>query len=146
MDFTGNSYRSIVDQEKFKVPDVGPSRRNATKIRIEDQQLKNRKWFSIVDRRTEKSSQDFAPTDSNQLGIYFSPVDVVNEDIMYSIADFNFDDFIGDPRDENKFNIKILRHLRKEYFKRYTNTNNFWDYLRILKFYDTSVFDTSKKV
>ena len=39
--FTDNSYRSVVDQEKFKVPDVGPRRRNATKIRIEDQQLKN---------------------------------------------------------------------------------------------------------
>ena len=91
------------------MPDVGPSRRNATKIRIEDYNIERhlRKWFIIVDRRTEKSSDDFAPTDSNQLGIYFSPVDVVNEDIMYSIADFNFDDFIGDPRDENKFNIKI---------------------------------------
>ena len=34
--FADNSYRSVVDQEKFKVPDVGPRRRNATKIRIED--------------------------------------------------------------------------------------------------------------
>ena len=100
----------------------------------------------FVDRRTEKSSDDFAPTDSNQLGIYFSPVDVVNEDIIYSIADFNFDDYIGDPRDENKFQYKDLRHLRKEYFKRYTNTNNFWDYLRILKFYDKSVFDSVKSL
>ena len=108
------------------------------KIRIEDTTLKTPAGSGslFVDRRTEKSSDDFAPTDSNQLGIYFSPVDVVNEDIMYSIADFNFDDFIGDPRDENKFQYKDLRHLRKEYFKRYTNTNNFWDYLRILKFYD----------
>ena len=29
--FADNSYRSVVDQEKFKVPDVGPRRRNATK-------------------------------------------------------------------------------------------------------------------
>ena len=40
--FADNSYRSIVDQEKFKVPDVGPRRRNATKIRIEDSSIKNR--------------------------------------------------------------------------------------------------------
>ena len=100
----------------------------------------------FVDRRTEKSSDDFAPIDSNQLGIYFSPVDVVNEDIMYSIADFNFDDFIGDPRDENKFQYKDLTHLRNEYFKRYTNTNNFFDYLRILSFYDKSVFDSVRSL
>ena len=85
-------------------------------------------------------------SNSNQLGIYFSPVDVVNEDIMYSIADFNFDDFIGDPRDENKFQYKDLTHLRNEYFKRYTNTNNFFDYLRILSFYDKSVFDSVKSL
>ena len=41
---------------------------------------------------------------------------------MYSIADFNFDDFIGDPRDEFKTFYKDLRDLRKEYFKRYDMT------------------------
>ena len=71
---------------------------------------------------------------------------MVNEDIMYSIADFNFDDFIGDPRDENKFQYKDLTHLRNEYFKRYTNTNNFFDYLRILSFYDKSVFDSVRSL
>ena len=147
--FADNSYRSIVDQEKFRVPDVGARRRNATKIRIEDSTIEKTPANSgslFVDRRTEKSSDDFAPTDSNQLGVYFSPVDVVNEDIMYSIADFNFDDFIGDPRDENKFQYKDLRHLRQEYFKRYTNTNNFFDYLRILTFYDKSVFESVKSL
>ncbi len=148
--FTKNAYRSLVDQEKLRVPDVGPNRRNATKIRIEDTTIKNTITGSgslLVDRRTEKSSQDdFAPIDSNQLGVYFSPVDVVNEDIMYSIADFNFDDFIGDPRDENKFQYKDLTHLRNEYFKRYTNTNNFFDYLRILSFYDKSVFDSIRSL
>jgi len=147
--FADNSYRSVVDQEKFKVPDVGPRRRNATKIRIEDSTIEKTPSNSgslFVDRRTEKSSDDFAPIDSNQLGIYFSPVDVVNEDIMYSIADFNFDDFIGDPRDENKFQYKDLTHLRNEYFKRYVNTNNFFDYLRILSFYDKSVFDSVRSL
>ena len=147
--FTKNAYRSLVDQEKLRVPDIGPNRRNATKIRIEDSSIKTDgagNGLLFVDQRTEKSSQDFAPIDSNRLGVYFSPVDVVNEDIMYSIADFNFDDFIGDPRDENKFQYKDLRHLRKEYFKRYTNTNNFFDYLRILSFYDKSVFDSVRSL
>ena len=147
--FADNSFRSVVDEEKIRVPVVGVRRRNATKIRIEDSFIptdeSGSKVLSVSDRK-EKSSDDFAPTDSNQLGIYFSPVDVVNEDIMYSIADFNFDDYIGDPRDENKIQYKDLHHLRKEYFKRYNNSNNFWDYLRILKFYDSSVFDSVKSL
>jgi len=145
--FANNSFRSIVDQEKLRIPDVGSRRRNATKIRIEDTTLPTDESGSkvlSVDKRNEKSSDDFAPNDSNQLGIYFSPIDVVNEDIIYSVADFNFDDYIGDPRDENKIQYKDLGHIRRQYFKRYNNSNNFWDYLRILKFYDSSVFDSVK--
>jgi hypothetical protein len=137
--FTGNFYRTLVDQEKLKVPNVGPSRRNATKIRIEDNTLKTGTALS-ADVRNEVSSQDFAPIDSNRLGVYFSPVDVVNEDIVYSIADLSLDDLIGDPRDEFKYSYRTLGNLQREYFKRYTQSNNFFDYLRILKFYDSSVF------
>ena len=135
--FTGNNFRSLVDQEQFRVPDVGPSRRNATKIRIEDNKLVGN--LSAV-QRAEKSSQDFAPIDSDKLGVYFSPTDVVNEDIVYSIADFNFDDYIGDPSDEFKQNYRTLKSLQIDYFKRYQNSNNFFDYLRLLTYYDTSVF------
>tara|TARA_Y100001937_G_scaffold128054_1_gene202255 strand:- start:2866 stop:6549 length:3684 start_codon:yes stop_codon:yes gene_type:complete len=137
--FTGNFFRTVVDQEKLKVPNVGPNRRNATKIRIEDNTLKTGTALS-PEVRNEVSSQDFAPIDSNKLGIYFSPVDVVNEDIVYSLADLSLDDLIGDPRDEFKYSYKTLGSLQREYFKRYTQSNNFFDYLRILKFYDSSVF------
>ena len=143
--FTGNFSRTLVDQEKVRVPSLGPTRRNATKIRIEDTFLppdKNGSGSLLVDKRREKSNDDFAPLDDHSLGVYFSPVDVVNEDIMYSIADFNFDDYIGDPRDESKPIYKDLKHLRREYFKRYDMTNNFFDYLRILQFYDSSLYDT----
>ena len=37
--FTGNFFRTLTDQEKLRVPNVGPNRRNATKIRIEDNSL-----------------------------------------------------------------------------------------------------------
>ena len=138
--FTGNKFRTVVDQAKLRVPNVGPSRRNATKIRIEDNTLKVGTSLS-PDVRNEKSSQDFAPIDSNKLGIYFSPTDVINEDIVHSIADLSLDDLIGDPRDEFKYSYRTLGKLQREYFKRYNSeTNNFFDYLRILSFYDSSVF------
>jgi len=137
--FTGNFYRTLVDQEKMRMPNVGPNRRNATKIRIEDNSLKVGTTLS-PDVRNEQSSQDFAPIDSNRLGVYFSPVDIVNEDIAYSIADLSFDDLIGDPRDEFEYSYRRLSKLQRDYFKRYNRSNNFWDYLRILSYYDSSVF------
>ena len=137
--FTGNFYKTLSDQEKMRVPNVGPNRRNATKIRIEDNTLKAGTALS-PEVRNEQSSQDFAPLDSNRLGVYFSPVDIVNEDIIYSIADLSFDDLIGDPRDEFEYSYRRLSKLQRDYFKRYNRSNNFWDYLRILSFYDSSVF------
>ena len=118
----------------MRVPNVGPSRRNATKIRIEDNTLKAGTALS-PEVRNEQSSQDFAPIDSNRLGIYFSPVDIVNEDIVYSIADLSFDDLIGDTRDEFKQSDRTLNKLQRDYFKRYNRSNKFWDYSRILSFY-----------
>ena len=147
--FTGNFSRTLVDQEKLRIPDIGPSRRSATKIRIEDNTIpKDDDGRRILgtNRRNEISSNDFAPIDSNKLGVYFSPTDVVNEDIIYSVADFNFDDYIGDPRDQFKREYNSLRDLRQEYFKRYHKTNNFFDYLRILSFYDSSVFTQVKEL
>ena len=141
--FTGNFSKTLVDMEQFRVPNVGPSRRNATKIRLENTTLTG---VLNPNRRREVSSYDTAPIDSNKLDVYFSPVDVVNEDIVYSIADFNFDDYIGDPRDEFKPTYKDLKNLRDEYFKRYSNSNNFWDYLRILSYYDSSVFTQLKQL
>jgi len=134
-----NNFRSIVDLEQLKVPNVGPQRRNATKIRIEDQQLGDR--LLSPETRAAASAYDLAPLDSNKVGIYFSPVDVVNEDIMYSLADFDFNDLVGDPRDEFELEFRGLEKAQREYWQKYSSPNNFWDYLRILKYYDSGIFD-----
>ena len=141
--FAGNSYRSLVDLEQLKVPNIGPSRRNATKIRLEGTSLTGPLSSNA---RREKSSQDFAPIDSNKLGVYFSPVDVINEDIMYSVADLNVDDEIGDPRDLYKPKYRGLEKKQRDYFKKYKNSNNFWDYMRLINYYDKSLWTQIKKL
>ena len=142
--FTGNFYKDLVDQEKLKIPNIG-TRRNATKIRLETNSLPQGANLS-PDIKQEESSQDFAPVDTNKLGVYFSPTDVINEDIIYTFADFNLDDQVGDPRDEFENNYRGLRYTKFNYFKRYRGSgNNFFDYLRILDFYDDSVFEVLKQ-
>ena len=133
-----NNFRSIVDLEQLKVPNIGPNRRNATKIRVEEQQLGG---VLSPETRVAKSAYDLAPLDSNKVGIYFSPVDVVNEDIMYSLADFDFDDLVGDPRDEFELDFRGLEKSQRDYWRKYSSPNNFWDYLRILQYYDSGLFD-----
>ena len=135
--FGGNNYRSLVDVEEMRIPNIGPSRRNATKIRIENTSLDGQLAYNV---RREKSSQDTAPVDSNKLGVYFSPADVINEDIMYSIADMNFDDYIGDPRDQYKYQYRGLEQQQRNYFKKYNSPNNFWDYMRLIDYFDNSIW------
>ena len=138
--FTGNFYKDLVDQEKVKIPNIG-IRRNATKIRLENNSLPENAQLD-PEQKQEVSSLDFAPLDSNKLGVYFSPTDVINEDIIYTFADFNFDNQIGDPRDEFEPFYRGLKQTRFDYFKRYRGAHNsFFDYLRILDFYDNSVFN-----
>jgi len=141
--FSGNSYRSLVDLEQVRVPNIGPTRRSATKIRLENNTLSGNLSHNI---RNEQSSQDFAPIDSNRLGVYFSPTDVVNEDIIYSLADLNIDQDIGDPRDQYQYSYRGLEETQRNYFRKYTKTNNFWDYMRLINFYDRSLWIQLKKL
>ena len=141
--FSGNPFRSLVDLEQLRVPNIGPQRRNATKIRIEATKLTGNLSPEI---RSEASSLDFAPIDSNKLGVFFSPTDVVNEDIMYSLADINLDNEIGDPRDQYADFYRGLDRVQRDYWKKYNRSNNFWDYMRIITFFDDSIWNQLRRM
>ena len=78
--------------------------------------------------------------------MFFSPTDVINRDIIESLADLDFDQEIGDPRDEQELFYRGLRKLSDSFFQKYKGTNNFWDYMRLIKYYDQAIFEQIKKV
>ena len=86
-----------------------------------------------------------APLDSNKLGVYFSPTDVINEDIIYSVANLDFDQYIGDPRDKYKHRYRTLENVATTYWQKYKSPNNFWDYIRLIRYYDSSLFEQLRK-
>ena len=98
------------------------------------------------DESVEKGELDTMPKDSNKLGVFFSPTDVINQDIIESIADLDIEEEIADPRDEKEFFYRGLRTLAESYFQKYTGTNSFWDYMRLIKYYDQAIFEQIKKV
>ena len=136
-------FRKLVDQMKAKTPNLGPNNRMENKVRVERQKLLG---SLSVDQRQELSAYDAAPVDSNKLGVYFSPADVINEDIILSVGDFDYDDYLGDPRDKYKLRYRGLDYAAEQYWKKYNSPNNFWDYIRLIRFYDTSVFDQIRKM
>jgi len=145
--FSGaNTFESVVDKTKTIIPNHGPNRRMATKIRIENNFLSGSGASLSVSKRADFSSNDYAPLDSPKLGIYFSPTDVINEDIVSSFANLDFNQFIGDPRDNFDEIYSSLKSVSDKYFQKYTGGNNFFDYIRIIKYYDQNIFKQLKKV
>ena len=144
-----NHFSSVIDEQKMKVPNLGPNRRTATKIRIEADTIDDLTMvtpkLSYTERITTPAYDD-QPIDSNKLGVFFSPSAVIDEDIILSFPDLDFNQYIGDPRDKYEDSYSGLRTARNLYWQKYSGPNNFWDYLRLLKYYDSSLYKQVKKL
>ena len=141
----GIFFRSVVDEQKTHIPSIGALRRTTNKIRIESNPIKNGQSLHRTIRAT-KSSYDTAPNDSNKVGIWFAPTDVINSDIINSVGNLNFEDYLGDPRDKEESGYRGLKYVADNYWKKYTSPNNFWDYMRMIKYYDQSLYPQLRKL
>ena len=141
-----NTFETVIDKTKTIVPNHGPNRRTATKIRIEDNYLSGSGAGLSISERYDYSSNDSSPLDSNKLGIFFSPTDVINEDIVQSFANLDFNELIGDPRDVFSEEYSELSREADKYFKKYTGNNNFFEYMSLIKKYDQNIFKQLKKI
>ena len=74
--------------------------------------------------------------------VAFSPQNEINDDINDTFGYFNMGDYIGDPRYIPSRNTSYtdLNILRDKYFEKYTSNYNIWDYVRLIKFFDNSLF------
>ena len=90
--------------------------------------------------------QDTYPSGSNPsinyLEIAFSPTDQVNDDIISQIGAFNLGEYIGDPRQisESGYSYPQLDALRDAYFTKYINSYDVNDFIRLISFFDNSLF------
>ena len=136
----------------MEYPDGGASRFSTNKIRFEDQYtLTNQKIsgsvgvdLSIKSRATKKAF-DQSPTDSNRVGLFFSPTKELNMDIAKTFGGLNIDNYIGDPSDDYKPNYKSLDNLRNYYFQRFDN-RDIYSYINLIKLYEKSMFEDLKKM
>lgn len=84
--------------------------------------------------------------DINYVEIAFSPQDEINNDIIDQFGYFNIGSYIGDPRDyfTTSSYYPDLNRLRDDYFLKYTHNYSIWDYIRLIEFYDNSLFKMIK--
>ncbi len=117
------------------------------KIRIENDTLPEGNTLSSFTSlsQTTDISQSYTPN-INYLEVAFSPQNEINEDIMDQIGFFDIGEYIGDPRlrSSSATSYPDLDDLRNNYFEKYTKNYNLKDFVRLIKFFDNSLFKMIK--
>jgi hypothetical protein len=81
---------------------------------------------------------------SNVIEIGFSPADELNRQISSSLGFFSIDNLIGNPSDQYSSTYSALDSQRNTYFSSYTGKHNIWEYIRLIKYYNNSLFKIVK--
>jgi hypothetical protein len=144
--FTGTQetqYTSKVETHYRQFPSLGANNPKSNKIRFESTKLDNN---LAPDRRATVSRYDKEQRDSNRLSIVFSPTDQLNKDISNQFGAYNFENFVGDPKDSTSNSYKSLDYARNEYFKKFARSNDIGKFIEIFSLYDYSVFEQVKQL
>lgn len=139
--FIPNTAVTFYDQ-----PAVGIQNAVSDKISVQSNTVYGATLSSLTSlQQNYPASQSFT-RDINYLEVGYSPQNEINEDIMDSMGYFNIGDYIGDPRQISSSNLSYpeLDSLRDSYFEKYTNSYDYQDYFRLIKFYDNSLFKLIK--
>ena len=75
----------------------------------------------------------------------FSPADSINAHITGTLGNFNIMQYMGDPSLQYSSSYTPLVTLGDNYFRTYyTQRYNVWDFIRLIKFYNNSLFKSIK--
>ena len=132
------NYTARTEEFAALSPNIGSGRFINNKIRLEDNELTG---DLNPRKRIELGGYDRAPNDSAKLGVYFSPLDAINNDITATYAGLDLGGKIGDPRDEFTDTYRDLTELQWQYFKKYKTPPQFNDFIRTVKQFDQSFFN-----
>jgi hypothetical protein len=143
----GTKTYSTVNREVYFLNQPAMGIRNVIndKIRIADtSDFGNVLSNQISIQQDYQISQSYTE-DINSLEVSFSPQDEINDDIIQSLGFSNIQEVFSDPRTIRSTGdfYDPLRALSEDYFKKYTK-GNIYDYLRLIKYFDNSLFKAIK--
>lgn len=143
--FTFESNYETIYQNQFVAGIQNPV---SEKIRIVNMDLPPGNTLSqyISIQQNSPATETFTK-DVNYLEAAFSPQDEVNDDIIAQLGFFNIGSYIGDPRQlilSSSNYYPDFNKLRDVYFSKYTHNYDLNDYIRLIKFYDNSLFKMIK--
>lgn len=131
----------------YDQPIAGIKNPISDKIRIENNNIPTGSVLSQYRSLSQTNSSNSTYTPGiNLLEVSFSPQNEINDDIMSQIGYLNLGEYIGDPklRSTSAQSYPDLDKLRNDYFQKYTKNYNLTDFIRLIKFFDNSLFKMIK--
>ena len=137
---SSQQWEEIVETHFLPTPDTVGISTTSEKVRIDE---------GIIDenilspsKKYETSTLDRQPPEYEDLGIFFSPTNEINEDIIYQLGSFRLDDYIGSPLPsaQTASQYNDLKTIKDIYFKRVTNKYNYGDYIKQIQYLDHTLF------
>ena len=120
----------------------------SSKIKIEDTVLPEENVLTPFRSLQQNYSVSESYTrDVNYVEVAFSPQNEINDDITSQLGYFNIGDYIGDPRqlvNTNASEYPDFNRIRDYYFEKYQSNYNLKDYVRLIKYFDNSLFKLIK--
>lgn len=137
------SYESTIYTSLINTPNIGAMTEVDNKIRITEPNLIPgdvlTPYISI-----QKPGDIPYTNDLSIVDISLSPQDSINEDIIAQLGTFNIDEYIGDPRLSSLSSYPALTELRNFYFQKYSKSQNIFDLIKLLSYFDNSLFKMIK--
>jgi len=125
-------------RQHVKLPNFGSNKFRSNKINYTKSVLVSN--LSPTTRSTLQSS-DTSTVDSNKLGIFFSPSDAINAEIMKFFGNFEFGDLIGSPSDIYLKNYPNFETFRKLYFDQGGGQLDYQTFINMIRaYFDKSLF------
>ena len=135
---TTQTWESVTETHHLTTPDTVGKSMTSEKVRIDSGEVEDN--ILSYNIKSETSTLDRQPLDTNDLGVYFSPSFEMNKDIIYQLGSFRLDDYIGDPTHISENSYPDLKTLSNEYYKKNVNRYNYSDFIHSVKQFDHTLF------
>ncbi len=128
----------------MNLPDYGSNKFRSNKINYIEQELATN--LNSETRASYKSSE-LSSVDANKLGIFFSPSEIQNTEIIKFFGEFPLGDLIGDPSDVYKKSYEKFEQFKKTYYDQGFGNIDFTFFMNIIRFYfDKAMFKYIKGI
>tara|TARA_R110001606_G_scaffold260198_3_gene408046 strand:+ start:3986 stop:5107 length:1122 start_codon:yes stop_codon:yes gene_type:complete len=133
-------WKEIVEDHHLPTPDTVGASMTSEKVRIDEGIIDENILHPTI--KTEISTLDRQPPDYEDLGIFLSPTNEINEDIIYTLGAFRMDDYIGNPLPsaQTASVYEDLKEIKDIYFKKVERRYNYWDYIKQIQYIDHTLF------